>query len=100
MLSSDGWWMASKPQGDWTEMRALILAELKRLSEGIEGVALKLDKSIEGVTTKLDKMHSSDLGDIRTEIAVLKVKAAIWAAVASVIGAGITTAVINMVTHK
>jgi hypothetical protein len=86
---SDGWWMASKPQGDWAEMRALILAELKRLNDGIDDMKVKLDK-----------MHSSDLGDIRTEIAVLKVKAAIWAAGASVIGAGLSTALINMVFHK
>ncbi len=79
--------MAVKPQGDWGEYRTLILAELKRLNEGIDAVKLKVEQ-----------LHASDIGNIKAEIAVLKVKAAIWGSVAGAIPA-IGTLVYTMV-HK
>lgn len=63
--------MPSKAQTDWDEQRALVLAELKRLHEGIEEVK-----------TKLDKLNNTELSDLKSEIAVMKselrIKSGVW----------------------
>lgn len=60
--------MPSKPpQGDWGEYRTLILAELKRLHDGIEEVK-----------EKIDTLHASEIGAIKAQIAVLQFKSGVW----------------------
>jgi hypothetical protein len=77
----------NKAQGDWGEYRTLILAELKRLNEGIDAVK-----------SKVEQLHASDIGNIKAEIAVLKVKAAIVGAVAGAVPAA--ASLIYTVLHK
>ena len=64
----------AKQQGDWGEYRTLILAELKRLSEGIDSVKMKIDE-----------MHASDIGDLKAQMAVLQFKSGVWGFMAGAI---------------
>jgi len=84
---SGEWWMATKQTGDWGEYRSLILAELKRLSEGIEGVKLKIDS-----------MHTTEIGDLKAQMAVLQFKSGVWGLIAGAIPSAI--AVIYVLLHK
>ena len=62
--------MAVTDNGDWNAWSKHVLLELKRLSEGQE-------------------KHSKLLGDVRTEIATLKVRSGVW----GMIGGAIPVAV-------
>lgn len=54
------------PDNGWTEWSKHVLLELKRLDAGVTALGEKMDK-------------------MRTEIAVLKVKAGVWGAVAGMV---------------
>jgi hypothetical protein len=58
----------------WTEYRKLILAELERLSA-----------SIHDTNRKIDEFRSDDIAQIKVEIAMLKVKAGAWGALAGLL---------------
>lgn len=58
----------------WDEYRRLILQELTRLSDGIA--------ELKG---QLGILHTSDISDIKAEIAVLKFKSGMWGFVAGAI---------------
>lgn len=80
--------MASRPQqGDWSELRALILAELQRLNAGIE--AIKVDMKV---------LHGTDIAKLTADIAVLKFKSGVWGLVAGLIPSAI--AVVYVIFRK
>lgn len=72
--------MPTKAQTDWDEQRALVLAELKRLNQGIEDLKLKIDQ-----------LYNSDLSDLKSRMAVmqaeLKLKSGAWGFLAGAIPA-------------
>ena len=78
-------------QGDWGEYRTLILAELKRLNDGIDAVKIKVEL-----------MHNSDIGDLKASMAVLKaelqMKSGIWGFLAGAIPS--LSAVLYVLLHK
>jgi hypothetical protein len=78
---------SSKPQNDWGEYRTLILAELKRLSDGIDSVKIKIDE-----------MHASDIGDLKAQMAVLQFKSGVWGFMAGAIPS--IAAAAYVVLHK
>jgi len=59
--------MAPESEGDWSEYRRLILTELTRLSDGISEVK-----------GQLGALHSSELAQIKAELAVLQFKSGLW----------------------
>ena len=73
--------MPTKAQTDWDEQRALVLAELKRLNQGIEDLK-----------SKLDGLRNSELSELKAEIAVLKFKSGVWGFVAGAIPAMVALA--------
>lgn len=74
-------------QGDWSEYRALILEELKRLANGIEGV-----------NHKIDDLRAADIADVKAQIAVLQFKSGLWGAIAGAIPSAL--AVLYLVLSK
>jgi hypothetical protein len=58
----------------WEEYRRMVLNELKRLGE-----------TVVAVNEKLDRFHSEEIAQIKVDIALLKLKAGLWGATASVI---------------
>lgn len=83
--------MPTKAQTDWDEQRALVLAELKRLHQGIEDVK-----------SKLDGLRGSEIASLNSRIAVmeaeLKMKSGVWGFVAGAIPA--VVALIYFVVSK
>jgi hypothetical protein len=59
----------------WGEYRRLVLNELERIARDIEGLA-----------DKMSRFQSEELSAIKTEVALLKQKAAFWGAIAGIIG--------------
>jgi hypothetical protein len=64
---------------DWDKYQELVLSELKRHSESIEGVR-------------------KDLGSIKTDIAKLNVKSGIWGAAGGLGAGGLIGVIIKFVT--
>jgi hypothetical protein len=68
----------AKRVDDWDEYRKLILAELKRLHEGIE----EIKKKVEGI-------GNSDIKDLNTKMAVLetevRIRSGLWGMLAGLI---------------
>ena len=60
------------PDRSWGEYRRLVLAELERIAKDMEILA-----------DKIQRFHSDDIAQIKTDIALLKLQAAAWGAVAS-----------------
>jgi hypothetical protein len=58
----------------WGEYRMLVLAELKRLTEAIADVK-----------EKIDELQSRDISELRSEIAILKLKSGMWGLIAGAI---------------
>jgi hypothetical protein len=58
----------------WGEYRRLVLAELERIARDMESLA-----------DKVERFRADELAAIRTEVALLKQKAAFWGAIAGVI---------------
>jgi hypothetical protein len=56
--------MATKRVDDWDEYRKLILAELKRLHEGIEAIK-----------TKVESLGNQDIKDLNTRVTILQTEA-------------------------
>ena len=80
--------MANKPQGDWGELRELILSELKRLNNGIEDLK-----------TEIKNMNTKDIGELRTQMAVLQTKAALLGTIGGTIMGTIGGVITYMVAH-
>jgi len=78
---------AKSPQGDWGEYRTLILAELKRLHEGIEEVK-----------DKIDVLNAAEITAIKAQIAVLQFKSGVWGFLAGAVPSAV--AVIYMLMSK
>lgn len=82
------WWMPAKvPQGDWGEYRTLILAELKRLHEGIEEVK-----------AKIDTLNASEISALKSQIAVLQFKSGVWGFLAGAVPSAV--AIIYVIASK
>jgi hypothetical protein len=75
-------------QSDWVEQRALVIAELRRLNENIETVKLQMQSLI-----------LKDIGQLKTEMAVLQVRAGMWGLLAGALP-GCITALIWWTAHK
>ena len=89
MASSDGWLVTAESEGEWGEYRRVILQELQRLHDGIADVK-----------GQIALLHTSEIATIKAEIAVLKVKAVMWGAVASILFSAAVTFILNMALHK
>ncbi len=87
MESSDGFWMATKVQGDFAEHRALILAELQRLNT-----------LLEALRAKIDQMNTLEIGKLKEQMAVLQFKSGVWGLTAGAIP-GIAAAIYTAL-HK
>ena len=66
--------MAPKSDNGWDEWRRHVLLELERLNECHKGLGFKVD-------------------NVRTDIAMLKVKSGIWGAIAGMIPTGVLVVV-------
>jgi hypothetical protein len=55
----------------WGEYRRLILSELKRLNE-----------TIDGINAKIERVRGEDMAQLKQDIALLKFQAAMWGAAA------------------
>lgn len=72
----------------WDQYQKLVLAELERLGRSIEGLGKKIDGEIDIVRTR----NNAEIGELRdqisnikTEVALLQLKAGIWGAAAGAI---------------
>lgn len=78
-------------EGDWTEYRRLILQELQRLHEAVSEV-----------NGKVSVLASSEIGGLKSELAVLKtefrLKSGLWGFAAGAIPGA--TALLYSVLHK
>jgi hypothetical protein len=66
--------VANEIDNTWQEYSKLILAELERMS-----------MEIARLNAKLDAFRSDDIANVKVELAMLKVKAGMWGAVAGAI---------------
>jgi hypothetical protein len=62
----------------WGEYKRLILQELERLA-----------KRIEDLDSKIDRFRGDDIASLKVEVAMLKVKAGMWGALAGAVPAAI-----------
>lgn len=75
------------PNSDnFLEYRELILAELKRLTGDVGSIR-----------EKLDEFRQQDIAELRTDIALLKLKATMWACVFGTLSSALVTGVISAV---
>jgi hypothetical protein len=72
----------------WLEYRIAILSEQRRHSE-----------LIDALREKLDKIQARDLNDIKTDVELLKFKAALWGSVAGTLFGGLVTALFRTWVH-
>jgi hypothetical protein len=73
----------------WFEYRRLVLNELERLTESQNAMGAKIDSLRIEFQTRLGMIREEDIGKMRIEIAMLKVKAGTWGALAGLIPAGL-----------
>jgi hypothetical protein len=74
--------------GDWSEHRRLILAELQRLTTDVGAIR-----------DKIDEFRQRDVADLRTEIALLKLKSSLWGAVLGATSGLLVTAAAILLRH-
>ena len=70
----------TEPQGDWSEYQRLVMSKLESLDEG-------------------QKETRSEVGKLRTQMEVLKVKAGLWGALAGTVPAVIAV-LIQLLTGR
>jgi hypothetical protein len=66
--------MSPAEDAPWGEYRRLVLAELERIARDMENLA-----------DKIDRFRTDEIAQIKTDIALLKMQAAAWGALAGVI---------------
>jgi hypothetical protein len=69
----------------WFEYRRLVLNELERLTDSQNVMSGKLDTLRIEFQTRIGLIREEDIGKMRIEIAMLKVKAGTWGAIAGLI---------------
>lgn len=100
-------------QGTWREWARHVLLELQRNTIFQEQITAKVSENRSDIDTKLQSVrqeiqasvsraqeaNSKDLGDLKVEIAMLKVRAGVWGAVGAAIPICITIAVALLVHY-
>lgn len=76
----------------WIEYRRLVLDGLERIDRELVIINTKIDLQ--------DKVLTREIADLRVEIGMLKVKAAIMATVSSIVTSAIVGAVVAVLMHK
>ena len=77
---------SSPQQGEWGEYRRLILAELERISNDIRAL-----------NEKVERFRQEDVSKMKTDIALLKLQAALWGAVAGIVSTGMVSIAIKLI---
>jgi len=76
----------------WIQYRRLILTELERLGRQQETMSSKLDTIRVEFHARLQAIVETEIGQMRVEVAMLKVKAGVWGAIAGFIPVALTLA--------
>jgi hypothetical protein len=75
----------------WAEYKMSVMHQLEFLTAEVHGTRVDLNEH--------DKNNIKTLGEVKTEIALLKQKAGAWGAVAGVLGAVVVTVVAQLIIH-
>jgi hypothetical protein len=64
------------------------ILELQRdIDHRVEALDDRMDNRISGVQARINELQTAEIGDLKTEVALLKLKAGVWGAVAGMLPA-------------
>lgn len=72
--------------GEWGEYRRLILAELERINNAVRDLS-----------ERVERFRQEDVGQMKTDIAILKFQAALWGAIAGIAATGIISLAVKLI---
>jgi hypothetical protein len=87
----------------WLESRRLIIAQLSAMDLSIRELGAKIDKFNDLAREKaLEVAKDSQVGlsELNLRIAMLELRAKLWGGIIGLIGGGVATVVVQLVTHS
>lgn len=76
---------AREDREDWFDYRRLVLSQIQALQ-----------KDLSSIRTEVQTFRTKDIGELKIEIALLKLKTAMWGAILGAIGGGVIAFVVSV----
>lgn len=70
-------------------VQARILTMQEDVDRRIEALDNRIDGRIDGVQSRINDLQTAEIGELRTEVALLKLKAGVWGALCGMVPAGL-----------
>jgi hypothetical protein len=87
----------------WLESRRLIISQLAAMDLSIRDLSVKIDRysdSSRERALEMSKEAQVGLADLNLRVAMLELRAKLWGGVIGMIGGGLATVVVQLITHE
>ncbi len=93
----------SEEYSSWLESRRLIISQLGAMDGSIRDLGSKIDKFNDSAREKaieVAKEAQAGISDLNLRVAMLELRAKLWGGLIGLMGGGVATAVVQLVTHS